>query len=405
MIPFEGYIALRYLSASRQNGFLAIMNVVSMIGVAVGVFAQIGALALMTGVQGDLRERLLRGTAPVIVQLPNRPGPREIDVAADRLATLPHVVATAPVVRGIGLLSSASGTAGVQIRGIDPERERSVTEYLSRLQRGNAAALPSGGRIPWTILGVDLAHQLDLRVGDSAELMVSFDTHQWMPGASSRQTVQVVGIFALGVSMFDASPILLPFDSARRLLRERAETSIQLRLDDVDQARTVAETAKRLLPESRPTEWTTTNASLFGALQLEKIVMVASVGLIVAISAMNILSVLALLITKKLKDIAILRTMGTSAKSISGVFFAYAFAMALVGAVCGTLASYAAGYVINKYRLISLSDANEIPYVRFMFSLPSTVAMVCLALCLCLLAAWYPARKASRIQPVDAMRD
>jgi lipoprotein-releasing system permease protein len=404
MLPVEGQIAFRYLSASRKNGFLAIMNVVSMIGVAVGVFAQIGALALMTGLQGDLRQRLLRGTTAVVVKLPTAVDRAERDAAMTKLSALPHVAAAAPVVRGIGLLSSGSANAGVEIRGIDPAREKQVTEFLSRLEHGSEQ-LMTPGSVPWVAVGVDLAKQLDLRVGDPAELLVTLDAAQFLSGGASRQTVRVAGIFSLGLSMFDQAQILIPIDTAQTLLKERGVTSVQLRLDQPDAAPDVARAAKAVLPQSEPTEWTVTNRSLFGALQLEKVAMVASVGLIVAISALNILSALALLIAKKQKDIAILRTMGATPGTIARVFLGYAFVMALVGSICGMLASFATGWVINKYKLISLTDANEIPYIRFEFSVTATLAMIGLAVGLCLLATWYPARSASRILPVDALRE
>lgn len=241
-IPFELHIALRYLVARRKQAFISLISLVSTLGVAVGVMALIIALALMTGLQQELRNRIVGSSAHVYVYKITEGGIIDYAAEVQTLLGLPHVLGAAPVMLGKALATTGRAEAFITFKGIDPALEKTVTEVAQAVRHGSLDALTgdAGGRVGGVVLGEELAAQLGVFVGDEITLVTPQGTLSPM-GIIPRQTrLRVVGIFSLGLYEFDTSYGFVSLDVARRLLRKDQADLIELRVDDIYAAPDIA---------------------------------------------------------------------------------------------------------------------------------------------------------------------
>jgi lipoprotein-releasing system permease protein len=310
-LPFELHIALRYLLAKRKQAFISVISFISTLGVTVGVMALVIALALMTGLQQELRDRIVGSNPHIYVW--NTKGIDDYHAEVDQLRKVPHVLGAAPAIQGQGLLS-AGETQPVQIKGIDPVLEQQVTNLKGSLSSGSIEALNTPeGELPGILLGKELAAKLGVATGDSVSLTMGVTL---TPAGLLPRTrrLHVVGLFSLGLIEFDATYGFVSLDVARRLLGKDKVDLIQLRVDDIFAAPKIAQSIPALLGTQYVTQdWAEMNKSLFSALGLEKMAISLTIGLIVMVAALNIVASLILLVMEKHRDIAILKTLGASA--------------------------------------------------------------------------------------------
>jgi lipoprotein-releasing system permease protein len=400
------FIARRYLTARRRQAFISVISAVSIAGVGVGVAALIIALALMTGVQRELRDRIVGSTAHVYVY---KPGGYD-DLAAE-LARLkpPGVVGAAPAISGLGLLrSSRSDGVPVRLKGIDPALEPEVTEIRPAVIVGSLDALahrPPDAR-DGMILGIDLAQVLGVAIGDTVTLLTA-RAELTPAGAVPRpRHYDVVGIARFGYYETDASAAFVTLPSAARALGKTGPDFIQLRLADMNEAPRIRERLQAQLgPGYQIEDWIQLNGPLYSALWLEKVSISLTIGLIVMVAALNIVASLVLLVLEKSQDIAILRTMGATASTIRRIFLLQGLAIGLLGTTVGTALGLIVCRVADRYRLIKLpSDVYQITYLPFRVE-PFDVAIVVVsAVLICVAATMYPARQAGRLDPAEALR-
>ncbi len=410
-LPFELHIAVRYLLAKRKQAFISVISLISILGVTVGVMALIIALALMTGLQGELRDRILGSNAHVYVW--NTKGIADYRAEAATLRQQPHVTGAAPAILGQGLVSASRETAPVQIKGIDPALEPEVTNLNGSLLRGSLDALKAGDRggegaagLDGMLIGNDLAAKLGVDVGDSVSLLTPEGTLSPMGLIPRSRRLRVAGIFSLGLYEFDSTYGFVSLDVAKRLFSKDKVDLIQLRVDDVYAAPQIAAAISQRLGSQYLTEdWSAMNKSLFSALTLEKMAISLTIGLIVMVAALNIVASLILLVMEKHRDIAILKTMGASARSVTFIFMAQGLIIGLVGTLVGAAAGYGASYVLDRYKLIRVPvDVYQVSHVPFIV-LPLDFAFVVVAAVLvCFVATIYPSRQAARLDPAQALR-
>ena len=406
-MPFELHIALRYLLARRKQAFISVISLISTLGVMVGVTALIIALALMTGLQGELRNRLLGASAHVFVW---KSGGLDADYAKDvaRLRALPGVEGAAPAILGKALLRNEIGDAFVTVKGIDPGLEPQVTDVGRSMVDGEVADLgATGGEsgVPGVLVGADLARDLGLAVGDSVTVLTPEGTLSPMGMMPRARRLRVAGIFRLGLFEFDAAYAFVTLETAGRLLNTTPEL-VELRVSDLYDAPAIADTISETLgPPYVAQDWSDMNRSLFSALWLEKMAISITIGLIVMVAALNIIASLVLLVMEKSRDIAILKTMGASSRSVMTVFMLQGLIIGLVGTVTGAALGGGICYVADRYRLIQIpADVYQISHVPFVI-LPWDFAVVVLgAVVICFLATIYPSRQAARLDPVQALR-
>ncbi len=406
-MPFELTIALRYLVARRRQAFISLISFVSALGVTVGVTALIIALALMTGLQGELRDRMLGSMPHIYVAKIAEGGVADPDAEIARLREVPHVAGASPVVLGPALIRTADRTAFVTLKGVDPAGEVTVTEIGRRMVAGSLRDLAAQGEGRDGIaLGQDLARTLGASVGESVTVLTPEGTLTPMGVMPRARTLRVAAIFALGLYEYDSAYALVSLPVGLRLMGKVSPAFVQLRVDDVYRAPDVS---RAILDKYGVTymvqDWAQMNQSLFSALWLEKMAISITIGLIVMVAALNIVASLVLMVMEKSHDIAILKTMGASARSITIVFMLQGVLIGAVGTAAGAVLGLGLSYVLDRYKLVRIpTEVYQISYVPFTIE-PRDLAIVLVsALVICFLATIYPSRQAARLDPAEALR-
>jgi lipoprotein-releasing system permease protein len=404
--PFEVHVALRYLVAKRKQAFISVISLLSTLGVMVGVMALVIALALMTGVQGELTDRLVGANPHVFVFKPA--GLRDYRAETARLRQMPHVIGAAPAVLGRALVTVAGGQEFINLKGIDPELEASVTDIHGAMRTGTLESLmPASPEEPdGILLGTDLAARLGVVIGDSVTVLTPQGTLTPMGVFPRARKLRVVGTFQLGLYEIDSETGFLALDVARRLLDKDDVDAIQLRLDDLNQAPALADQIESELgPDYSAQDWSDLNRSLFSALRTEKIAISLAIGLIVMVAALSIVVSLILLVMEKQRDIAILKTMGASVGSVMTIFMLQGLIIGIVGTLVGATAGSIISEVLDRYRLIkAATDVYQISYLPFRLVPLNVVLIVAGAVAICFVATLYPSRQAARLDPVQALR-
>ncbi|HEY0956383.1 MAG TPA: lipoprotein-releasing ABC transporter permease subunit [Roseateles sp.] len=414
-LPFELQVGWRYIRAGRggrRNAFISFISGASMIGIALGVMALIVVLSVMNGFQKEVRDRMLNVIAHV--ELLDYAGQALPDwqATAAKARQNPAVIGAAPFIATQSLIARGDDMRGTVIRGISPADEAQVTALGAQLKDGVFAKLVPGA---WNIvLGAELARQLN--VGEGDKITVVAPGGQVTPaGVVPRlKSFNVVGTFSSGHYEYDSSLALVHVDDAARLYRTGGPTGVQLKLRDVHDARAVAaQLAGSMGPDIRVRDWTRSNATWFDAVQIEKRMMGIVLTLIVAVAAFNLVSTLVMTVTDKQSDIAILRTLGASPRSIMGIFIV----QGAVSGVIGTLAGVLLGL------LIAFNVDVIVPFIEHMLNvsfLPGSIYLISqmpsdpqqadiipiavTSLVLAFLATLYPSWRASRVQPAEALR-
>ena len=407
-LPFELYVALRYLMARRKQAFISLISVISILGVTVGVMALIIALALMTGLQQELRDRLVGSAAHVYVWKLGETGLADYRTEVERLRAIPGVEAAAPVILGKALATTGASESFITVKGIDPTLERAVTEVGQAMQDGSLEALDHSrpGDLEGLVIGEGLSLQLGAFLGDEVTLLTPHGTLSPMGMIPRTRRLRIVGIFSMGLHEFDTAYGYVSLGIAQRLLNKTAPDFVELKLDDLDAAPDVARAIPATLGTSYLTQdWSEMNRSLFSALWLEKMAISITIGLIVMVAALNIVASLVLLVMEKSRDIAILKTMGAASRSIMAIFMLQGLIIGLVGTGVGAIGGYLITEVLDRYRLVSLpTDVYQVAYVPFTIEPLDFALVVASAVVVCFLATIYPSRQASRLDPAQALR-
>jgi lipoprotein-releasing system permease protein len=405
-VPFELFIALRYLLARRQHSSISRVSLFSTIGVAVGVMALVVALALMTGLQAELRNRILGSQAHVYVWKTGAIADYESEVT--RLRAISGVAGAGPAIVGKAIISSDRADAFITLKGVDPVLEGQVTDLERTMKQGSLSALTEEGEDdrPGILLGQDLAQQLGASVGDEVTLMTPGGSLSPMGLMPRNRRVRVAGLFQLGLYEYDSAYGFVSLDFSKRLLSKETPDLIQLRVDDIWAAADVArDIPAQLGPEYVAEDWSELNRSLFSALWLEKMAISITIGLIVMVGALNIISSLILLVRQKSRDIAILKTMGTSSVRVMAIFMMQGLVIGVVGTTIGGLCGLGLCWVLDHYELIQIPmDVYQVSHVPFIVQPLDFLVVVVATIAICFLATIYPSRQASRLDPVQALR-
>ena len=414
-IPFELLVGWRYTRAgraARRNRFISFISSVSMVGIALGVAALIIVLSVMNGFQKEVRDRMLGVLSHIEVLAYTGAAIDNPAGLQNKLALQPQVLASAPFVLSQVLLAQGEDMRGALVRGIDPAQEILVTDAVALMPPEVLAQLQSGRF--GVVLGGELARALGVKTGENVTLVAPGGQVTPAGVLPRLKQLTVVGFLDSGHYEYDASLALLHIEDAQRIFRLEGPNGIRVKLQDAQQARSVAEELTPLLGEDVVVrDWTRANRTWFAAVQIEKRMMFIILTLIVAVAAFNLVSTLVMTVTDKQADIAILRTLGASPMSIMGIFVVQG---ALVG-VIGTLSGLALGLLV-AFNIDSIVPAIEralgasfLPKDIYLISrMPSDPQwadigpVVIIALVLALVATLYPSWRASRIDPAEALR-
>ncbi len=413
-MPYEWHIGWRYTRAGRagrRNGFISFISLVSVLGITLGVAALIIVLSVMNGFQKEVRDRMLSVIAHVEIFDAARGALPDWQATAAAARANPAVQGAAPFVAAQALIGRGDDLRGAIVRGIDPVAEATVTD-LARTQQALMGQLKPG---EWNIvLGIELARMLGAKIGDKVTIVAPGG--QVTPAGVTPRLKQfnLVGVFEAGHYEYDSALALIHIDDAARFFQVEGPTGVQLRLNDVQAARRVGGELQQSLGLGVDVrDWTRTNRNWFDAVQIEKRLMFIILTLIVAVAAFNLVSTLVMTVTDKRADIAILRTLGASPRSIMGIFIVQGATAGIIGTFTGVALGLLVAFNVDIIvpaieRLLGVAFLPGSIYV--ISRMPSEplasdiVPIALISLVLSLLATLYPSWRASRTNPAEALR-
>jgi len=410
--PLSLFIGFRYTRAKRRNHFVSFITLSSFAGIAIGVWALITVLSVMNGFQSEIRERILGMAAHATISGMNGLL-KQWQSMNSIIEQQPHVLGSAPYILREGMLSNGSNVHGALIRGVDPAIEKKVSDVSENMYRGSYDALSD--KKYNIILGRYLARSIGAVVG-SKVIMVTPSANITPAGIMPRlKRFTVVGIFEMGHNQYDANMALIHLRDAQTLFKMKGlVTGIRLKLDDLYQAPKISrEIEQQLSGFHRVIDWTQHHANLFRAINIEKTMMMLILSLIIAVAAFNIVSTLVIVVNDKQADIAILRTLGASPAMVMRIFIAQGMVIGIVGTLLGVVAG-----ILTAQNIETIVPALEsilgfkflAPDIYLISDLPSemkwsdVMVTATISFSLTVLATIYPAWRASRIQPAEALR-
>jgi lipoprotein-releasing system permease protein len=409
---YELLVGLRYTRAKRRNRFIGVNSLVSMIGIAVGVWALIVVLSVMNGFQKEVRTRILGVVSHVQISGPGNLLP-DWQAVAQAATQNPRVMAAAPFVQGQAMLSAGRAVRGALVRGIEPGMEERVADFSRHMRAGSLADLKPGEF--GIVLGGDLARSLGVIPGDKVALIAPQGIVTPAGVIPRLKQFTVVGYFEAGIVDADSGLALVNIRDAQTLYQlGTAVTGVRLKLDDLFAARTVARELMATLPQDvYASDWTRSHANFFRAVEIEKRVMFIILALIILVAAINIISTLVVAVADKQADIAILRTLGAAPRSIMQIFVVQGLVIGVVGTLIGVVTGIITALNIDvivpaiesAFNIKFLSkDVYLIPDLPSDLQLADVVAVAVLGLGLSLFATLYPSWSASRVNPAEALR-
>ena len=410
--PLEIFIGLRYTRAKQRSGFISFISMTSMLGIALGVMALITVLSVMNGFEAQLREKIL-GMASHVTVSEYQNALQDWPELGESFSQVDSVIGWAPFVRAEVMLSANQRVSGSLLRGILPEREGAVSDIQDNMLQGQLKSLQASDF--GIVLGSELARFLGVTLGDKVTVITPQVTPTPAGILPRLKRFTVRGVFEVGMYEYDRNLALIHINDGSKLLRlNNGVTGIRFKLDDLFKAPTVTRDMARLLsPNYRLSNWTMEHRNFFKAIKTEKRVMFIILMLIVAVAAFNIVSTLVMVVTDKRSEIAILRTLGFTPRSVMAVFMVQGILIGLIGTVVGVIAGVALAlnvetivpaiehffqvqflpadiyYISDLPSKLDSSDVSTIAIYSFVLSLISTI---------------YPAWQASRVNPAEALR-
>ncbi|HMD51030.1 MAG TPA: ABC transporter permease [Bryobacteraceae bacterium] len=404
---FELFVAGRYLRAKRKQAVISVITVISIAGVAAGVMALVIAIAINNGFRSTLQRSLLGATAHIsIIERQPSIGIENWRQIEPKLRNLPHVVNVSAGLYGTVLLSGPLGGAasGAEVKGIPVDAS---PDMLSHLKQGSFDGLKQTTGLPGIILGSRLALSTGMMLGSVANIISPQGPMTPMSGMTpNRMRFRVVGIFESGFYEIDSFYAFTSLQSAEALFDVMNVNSIELKLDDIYQAPVVAEAAQKIIgPDLVANTWMEQYKQILSALSSEKLVTAVTIGLIVLVAALNILITLVMMVMEKNRDIAMLMSMGAKRQQIRKIFVFQGVLIGVVGTVIGLALGYTLSFLADRYHWLSLNqEVYSFSYVPFNPRLVDGIWIAAVAIFTSFIATLYPARSATRIAPVEALR-
>jgi lipoprotein-releasing system permease protein len=409
-MSFEYFIGGRYLRAKQKESFISLITILSVAGVTVGVMALIVVIAVMAGFESDLKQRILGVESHIVLMRHDGSfsGYKKITKQIDELN---GVEAATPFIYSQIMLRSSTGVSGAVLRGVDPESAGSVIKILknSVLQNLKHTQRHENSKtfVPGIILGKELARNLGVLKGDAVYLISSRGMISPIGYLPAMKRFEVVGLFESGMYEYDGSLAYIDLKDAQKILNMKGSvTGIEVRVDDIYEARNIAKKiVSKLGFPYWARDWMRMNHNLFSALKLEKTVMFIILALIVLVAAFNIASTLIMMVMGKTKDIAILKAMGAMDSSIRKIFIFKGMVIGAVGTSLGVCLGFILCKLLEKYKFIQLpGDVYYISTLPVRLEALDVVMIASAAMVICFLATLYPAKQASKLNPIEAIR-
>jgi len=405
-MAFEFFIAGKYLKAKRKEGFISLITLLSIAGVALGVMALVIVIAVMSGAETDFRKRIL-GLEPHILVM-NYSGKFDgyTAVMAD-VAKNEQVLGASPILFAQAMIRSNHSFSGIMVRGIDPENSFSLIKGFGPEQLKMVLGKgPAAGDFPGIILGKDLANSIGVISGDKIILMSPNGIVSPMGNIPSMKRFIVTDTFDTGMYEYDSTLAYIDLKEAQQLAGSKDQVSaVGILVRDVFDVKTVKAGLSHVFQYPfYMRDWMEINKSRFSALKLEKTAMFIILTLIILVAAFNIASALIMMVMEKTKDIAVLKTMGATNRTIRRIFMIQGMIVGSVGTFLGTVSGVVVCYFLKKYDFIQLPDAYPFSTLPVQLEYADVLAIAGSALLICFLSTLYPSHKASTMDPVEALR-
>jgi lipoprotein-releasing system permease protein len=400
-LPYEIFISLRYLKTKKRYGTVSLNTFISIAGVVIGVATSIITLAVMTGFQGYFREKILSAMPHIVVMEFTGTGVKDQQTLQNNVEKVPHVVATTPFIYGQAMLTAQDRMQGVVVRGIDPSTEPKVTDLARNMTAGTLKDLEnSPSRLPGIIIGEDLARKLGVSVGESVTMVNPLGEETPMGLIPKMKKFIVVGLFDAGMYDYNMTFVYIAIPDAQKFFDMQGRISgIQVRIDDVYLANKVSSIIQKVVGYPYITRnWMEQNKNFFSALLLEKIGMSLILFVIIIVASFNIIGTLTMIVMEKNREIAILKSMGSSSQSIVKIFMFAGFAIGSVGTAIGVIIGYGVVTLITK------TDVYQVSHLPLTISGYDILFISLTALGISFLATLYPAWQAAKQDPVEVLR-
>lgn len=407
MIMFELFIGMRYLRAKRKQTFISIITIISVLGVMVGVMALVVVLSVMNGFRADLMSKILGVNSHVLV-LNFGGGFKDYEKTRLKVSKIDGVVASTPFIYSQVMLNNSGNVSGSLLRGVDPESVGGVLSIDHMIKDGSLESLRNTSEgLPAIIIGRELSRQIGTFVGDTVKVVSPEGKLTPLGRVPNTRKYKVVGIFDSGMYEYDASMAYVSIEEAQDFLGlgDRV-TGLEVKVKDVYKSDSVAKAIQEELGHPFWTkDWKAMNRSFFSALKLEKVTMFVILTMIVIVGALNIISTLVMVVMEKTRDIAILRAMGASARSIMSIFMIQGLVVGLIGTLAGLASGLGLCHLLAKYKFISLpSDVYYISTLPVKVEAGDVWFVGLAAVGISFLATLYPSWHASKLNPVEAIR-
>jgi len=409
-MSFEFFIGSRYLRTKQKQAFISLITVLSIAGVTVGVMALIVVIAVMTGFEYDLKSRILGVESHIVIMRHNVPFSDYRNIL-EHVENTDGVEAATPFINSQVILRSSLSLSGAVLRGIDPDSADRVIKNLDKVFLKNLKETDqrksTSIAMPGIILGKELAENLGVMQGDPVHLISPRGMISPIGHIPTMKRFKVAGLFESGMYEYDRSLAYIHIKDAQKILRMgNSVNGIEVRVNDIYNARDIAvRIVKELGFQYWARDWMQMNQNLFSALKLEKTVMFIILALIVLVAAFNIASTLIMMVMEKTKDIAILKAMGATDKSIRKIFVFKGVVIGSIGTIFGVCLGFILCTVLKYYQFIELpGDVYYITTLPVKLELLDVVMIASAAMAISFLATLYPARQASKLDPVEAIR-
>jgi lipoprotein-releasing system permease protein len=416
IMKFEIFVALRYLRAKRKQTMVSVISAISVLGIAAGVMALVIAMALETGFKEDIQSKIL-GTTPAITLMRSDNGPLEdFDALLDKIGRMPRISGSAPAIFDLAFIEADNRFQDATIKGVVPARETDVSDFFNRVIEGNPEALDDAN-LPgkgdpsareYIMIGKEMARELGVSFGDRVKVRRPLGKITPVGRTDSWKILYVGAIFETGLWDIDSNWAYVNLETARRLFGFPPGSTkvLQFKTDDLDEVAEIAENIRAKAGKGfYVTTWIEMNRPLFESLNLEKKILFVTIGLIIFVASLNIVTSLVMMVMDKQADISILAAMGATPRTIQKVFMFQGIIIGLVGTIIGDILGIGISWVLNRYKLIRLeAEVFNIPYVPFHVHALDVALISATALLISYLATLYPSRSAAGLDPVEVLR-
>ncbi|MEW6127720.1 MAG: ABC transporter permease [Acidobacteriota bacterium] len=413
-MPYELFIALRYLRAKRKQVMISVITFIAIAAVAAGVAALIVVLAMMTGFREEFQEKILSGTAHLNLLPKSGETINDYPALLEKLRALPHIRNASPTLYQKVLMQGKQDTDGAFLKGVDTSAPLESSEVFQFIKAGEVTSLTqfetdseSNVTIDHLIIGQDLATNIGLKLGDIVTL-ISPQGHLTPMGLSPRyRDFKVTGIFASGLADYDATWAYISLDAAKRLSgSEDVVQLIQIKVDDVDNVKAIGREVLAAVGDAYAVQdWQELNAPIYTALSYEKLLSGIALLIVIGIAALNIITVLIMIVMEKQRDIAILKSMGATNRSVMWLFMLQGLMIGFVGLIFGVIVGAGFCYFANARKFVKLPPgAYALDYLPFHVHTSDVLIVAVVTIFISFLSTVYPSLNAARINPVEGLR-